>query len=86
MRPQVYWIVFAGLNVFEQFGLLPVIIGNVLYASARPSLLSQSRSPVVSVCVCVCVCVCLSLSLSLSLSLCCSLSLWCCPCVPMSSK
>jgi len=28
----VYWIVFSGLLVFEQFGLLPIFIGNVLYA------------------------------------------------------
>ena len=38
MRLQVYWIVFSGLNVFEQFGLLPIIIGNALYASACLSL------------------------------------------------
>ena len=35
MRLQVYWIVFSGLLVFEQFGLLPIFIGNVLYAGAR---------------------------------------------------
>ena len=28
---------FSGLLVFEQFGLLPIIIGNALYAGAQPS-------------------------------------------------
>jgi hypothetical protein len=37
VRVQVYWIVFSGLLVFEQFGLLPIFIGNVLYAGAQPS-------------------------------------------------
>lgn len=43
VRPQVFWIVFSGLLVFEQFGLLPIIIGNTLYAGAQASFARATR-------------------------------------------
>jgi hypothetical protein len=45
MRLQVYWIVFSGLLVFEQFGLLPIFIGNVLYAGAQSSSPHRAQLP-----------------------------------------
>ena len=35
----VYWIVFSGLLVLEQFGLLPIMIGNSLYALIKGAAL-----------------------------------------------
>merc|ERR1712166_191998 len=35
----VYWIFFSGLLVCEQFGLLPIFIGNTLYAVVKGGLL-----------------------------------------------
>ena len=41
----MYWIVFSGLLVFEQFGLLPIVIGNTLYASASVTLRDARHAP-----------------------------------------